>query len=173
MILRLKKYGICLRSTLEREISPTDLSALGPHIPRTSSPPPPSFTIPRVSKSRIAPQPSPGHHVRLGYHLIFSDNGSPFLMYSWGIYEVQAIPWDVAVINRQLYLRSHGCPGETLRMTCSSCRSLENHNVVMGIRHRSIHGAHEKTHWTYLSMPSSLASYGRRLARTINSVLTA
>jgi hypothetical protein len=37
-------------------------------------------------------------------------------------------------------------------LPCVSCRSLHNHIVIMGIRHRTLDGAHENTPWSYLGI---------------------
>ena len=52
---------------------------------------------------------------------------------------------------------------------CVDCRILHDHNIVMGIRHRSLDGAHEKTPWAYLS-PAQMYSALTTKAKQINSL---
>ncbi|EIM82196.1 uncharacterized protein STEHIDRAFT_160759 [Stereum hirsutum FP-91666 SS1] len=90
----------------------------------------------------------------LGYRMVFPDGASPYLSYPFAIHDIQALPWNVAIINPgpQLYLRSLDCAGQSTRPTGASCRKLENHSVIMGIRHRNLDGTHKNTPWAYLSI---------------------
>jgi hypothetical protein len=52
---------------------------------------------------------------------------------------------------------------------CVDCRILHDNNIVMGIRHRSLDGAHEKTPWAYLS-PAQMYSALTAKAKQINTL---
>lgn len=118
--------------------------------------PPPLEPVP--SKRSMPSAPAVVLFTCLGYHMVFSDGASPYLSYPFAIHDIQALPWSVAIINPgpQLYLRSLDCAGGSTRPTCASCRKLENHPIIMGIRHRNLDGAHKNTPWAYLSIAQLL-----------------
>jgi hypothetical protein len=77
------------------------------------------------------------------------------------------MPWKVIVSTEKLVLRSNLCTGygrsskkgkEVKPLACTFCSSLDNDTTVMGIRHRSLDGAHENTPWSYLTPAETYAS---------------
>ena len=78
-------------------------------------------------------------------------------------------------LNR-LMLHSKQCSGvaktsskgkEAAPLPCTSCANLQNHAIIMGIRHRALDGANENTPWTFLSAGQMLTLL-RRKSHIIN-----
>lgn len=90
--------------------------------------------------------------------MTFPNGASPYLSYPFAIHDIRALPWNVAIVNPgpQMYLRSVECAGQSMRPICASCRQIENHSIVMGIRHRNLDGAHKNTPWAYLTIAQLL-----------------
>ena len=89
-----------------------------------------------------------------GYRLSFPEKQTAFGSYPFLLHEVKSLSWTIATSkeHNDLILRSHNCVGTTSEgKSCSRCRMLHDDSIVMGIRHRSIEGAHEKTNWMYLT----------------------
>jgi hypothetical protein len=45
---------------------------------------------------------------------------------------------------------------------CTMCANLQNHAIIMGIRHRTLDGAHENTPWSFLSTGQMLSLLQRK-----------
>jgi hypothetical protein len=112
-----------------------------------------------------------------GYVLIFPPGQSSFTSYPFLLHANANPPltWSVASSGDSLILRSHKCMQVSPQITagkpapCMDCRILHDHNIVMGIRHRSLDGAHEKTPWAYLS-PAQMYSALTAKAKQINTL---
>ena len=89
-----------------------------------------------------------------GYRLSFPEKQTPFGSYPFLLHEVKNLSWTIATSreHNDLILRSHNCFGTAPEgKSCSRCCMLHDDSIIMGIRHRSIEGAHEKTNWVYLT----------------------
>ena len=114
---------------------------------------------PSVSTSDIlAVRPSTNHNLLENscpsYLLSFPEKQSPFGSYPFLLHEVKSLSWTIATSkeHNDLILWSHNCFGTAPEgKSCSQCCMLHDDSIVMGIRHRSIEGAHEKTNWMYLT----------------------
>lgn len=102
-----------------------------------------------------------------GYELTLSDSQSPFASYPFLLHATKDMPWKVILSTEKLVLRSNLCTGygrsskkgkEVKPLACTFCSSLDNDTTVMGIRHRSLDGAHENTPWSYLTPAETYAS---------------
>lgn len=112
-----------------------------------------------------------------GYYFEFPRGQSPYTSYAFQIHAIQVLPWSLELddLNR-LVLHSKECSGiakaslkgmEAAPLPCTSCANLQNHAVIMGIRHRALDGAHEHTPWSFLSAGQML-SLLRRKSHIIN-----
>jgi len=102
-----------------------------------------------------------------GYELKIPESQSPFASYPFLLHTTKDLPWKVVVSTEKLVLRSNRCTGhgqsskkgkEVKPLACTFCSSLDNDTTVMGIRHRSLDGAHENTPWPYLTPAEMYAS---------------
>ncbi|EIM87715.1 uncharacterized protein STEHIDRAFT_121332 [Stereum hirsutum FP-91666 SS1] len=135
--------------------APMDLDDIPPpleYVTDLDDIPPPLEPIPSQGSKPVTPAPI--LFTCLGYRMTFPDGSSPYLSYPFAIHDIRALPWNVAIVNPgpHMYLRSVDCAGQSTRPTCASCRKIENHSIVMGIRHRNLDGAHKNTPWAYLSI---------------------
>ena len=51
---------------------------------------------------------------------------------------------------------------EVAPLPCTSCANLQNHAIIMGIRHHALDGANENTPWTFLSAGQMLTLLWRK-----------
>lgn len=89
-------------------------------------------------------------HSCVGYKLEL--NGSSlFISYPFGHRPLLDLPWTVFIDDDSLTLQSHKCLGDdTLSVSsCSSCSSLCDENVVLGIQKRLREGPHKSTCYEY------------------------
>ena len=95
-----------------------------------------------------------------GYGLKMPHSQSPFVSYPFLLHSIKTLPWKVEVSDAQLSLRSIQCIGagqvskrgkEIEPRACHPCFQLHDDSIIMGIRHRSLAGAHENTPWAYLT----------------------
>jgi hypothetical protein len=122
-------------------------------------------------KEKLLKSPCPG------YLLTFPDGQSCFTSYPFLLHEkaTPPLPWSIASSGDNLILRSNKCSQVSPKTTagkpvsCIDCRLLHDHNIVMGIRHRSLDGAHEKTPWAYLSSAQMYSALTAR-AEQINTL---
>ncbi|KAG6819936.1 hypothetical protein H0H93_007260 [Arthromyces matolae] len=103
-----------------------------------------------------------------GFKLVDPNGGSPYASYPFLVHTKHPLPWNVHITGQNLILYSLSCsgfsrsnPGPDLR-PCSYCAHLTNHDVIMGIRHRNLDGAHENTPFAYLTPSHMLASLQRK-----------
>lgn len=133
-------------------------------------------TVPKIHKGHPVTQPSDASACP-GYHFEIPAGQSPFMSYAFQIHATQALPWSLKTdsLNR-LTLHSKQCSGaakttpkgkETTLLPCTSCTNLQNHSVVMGMRHRALDGADENTPWSFLSAGQMVSSL-RQKAHIIN-----
>lgn len=133
--------------------------------------------VPRTSHAELRQEPSKCP----GYHLSVPHEQSPYSLYPFLVHSVLSVPWDLAILGEKIVLRSHKCarsariaktngPGSSANvLPCSYCAQLHNHNIIMGIRHRSLDGAHESTPWAYLSPAQMYSKLERKTAHTADS----
>jgi hypothetical protein len=121
--------------------------------------------------------PKPAAPVCPGYYFKFPPDQSLYTSYAFQIHVIQVLPWSLELndLNR-LVLHSKECSGvakallkgkEAAPLPCTSCANLQNHVVIMGIRHRALDAAHEHTPWSFLSAGQML-SLLRRKSHIIN-----
>ncbi|KAI0054949.1 hypothetical protein BV25DRAFT_1816306, partial [Artomyces pyxidatus] len=95
-----------------------------------------------------------------GYWLQLPPGQSAILAYPFAIHHDRVLPWSVYLSDDSILLRSTTCfqtsrtapVDDAAPLPCTNCASLHNHSLIMGIRHRALDGAHEKTPWQYLSI---------------------
>jgi hypothetical protein len=95
-----------------------------------------------------------------GYDLAFPQGQSPYTSYPFAIHTLRILPWMILLDGQTMILMSDDCTrlatfndnSPESPLPCISCRSLHNHPVIMGIRHRALDGAHENTPWTFLGI---------------------
>ncbi|KAF8164426.1 hypothetical protein BJ912DRAFT_803374, partial [Pholiota molesta] len=106
-----------------------------------------------------------------GYRFALPDNVSPFASYPFLLHTQRDLPWSIAVDKARLILRSNRCTQiartsrkgkETKPGPCHYCVRLHDNDIVMGIRHRLLDGAHENTPWAYLTPAEMYASLRRK-----------
>ena len=112
-----------------------------------------------VPKTRGVPKPEAPECP--GYDLEFPAGQSPYTSYAFQIHASQVLPWSLKIDNdNRLTLHSKQCSGiaktslkgkEAAPLPCTLCANLENHAIILGIRHRAQDGAHENTPWSFLS----------------------
>ncbi|KAF8874718.1 hypothetical protein CPB84DRAFT_1829332 [Gymnopilus junonius] len=100
------------------------------------------------------PMPTPVSKPCPGFHLKFRNEKSAFDEYSFQIHAKKTLPWNLKTkaiaffFIQQLVLKGK----EKTPQPCTSCSMLNDHNIVMGIRHRSeLDNAHDSTPWGFLS----------------------
>ena len=86
----------------------------------------------------------------VGYKLELNGS-SPFISYPFGLHPLLDLPWMVFIDDDSLTLRSHKCLGDATPSvsSCSSCSSLCDENVVLGIQKRLQEGPHKSTCYKY------------------------
>ncbi|KAG6894559.1 hypothetical protein C0992_005594 [Termitomyces sp. T32_za158] len=112
----------------------------------------------------------PVEHPCPGYKLVIPDGGSPYSSYPFLIHTKHVVPWQLQVVKQDLILYSTSCSGIAGNSNqsgasfhpCSYCAHLHNHNMIMGIRHRNLDGAHEMTPWQYLTPAHMLSLLQRK-----------
>ena len=96
----------------------------------------------------------------VGYKLKLPESQSPFASYPFLLHATKDLSWKVIVSTEKLVLWSNRCTGhgqsikkgkEVKLLACTFCSSLNTDTTVMGIRHRTLDGAHEHTPWGYLT----------------------
>ena len=96
----------------------------------------------------------------LGYELKLPESHSPFASYPFLLHTMKDLPWKVVASTEKLVLWSNRCTGhgqsskkgkEVKPHACTFCSSLDTDTTIMGIRHRTLDGAHENTPWGYLT----------------------
>ena len=121
--------------------------------------------------------PKPEASVCPGYYLELPAGQSPYTSYAFQIHAIQVLPWSLKIDHdNRLMLHSKQCSGvaktslkgkEAAPLPCTSCANLQNHAIILGIRHRALDGAHESTPWSFLTAGQML-SLLRRKTHIIN-----
>ena len=102
------------------------------------------------------------------YMLTFSEGQNAWSSYPFSVHSAEKIPWSIASSERDLVLHSLDPPCSQVSQSsdysqpCTLCRMLHNHNIIMGIRHRVLDGAKERTPWAYLSSAQIFSSLERK-----------
>ncbi|KAG6905050.1 hypothetical protein DXG01_005403, partial [Tephrocybe rancida] len=107
-----------------------------------------------------------------GYNLILPEGRSPYTSYPFLLHKTLTLPWRLSIVGSQIFLHSTHCtdiarptnPPSHTPLPCSHCGHLNDHNIVMGIRHRSLEGTHENTPWAYLTPDDMFAALERKTA---------
>jgi hypothetical protein len=108
-----------------------------------------------------------------GYELLFPKGQSAFSSYPFLLHERLTLPWSIILVGTKLRLRSKSClkispsSDPTAATPCGKCAALHNDTIIMGIRHRSLDGAHESTPWAYLS-PAQMYEALKRKTTSMN-----
>lgn len=109
-----------------------------------------------------------------GFQLAFPPGQSPYTSYPFAAHKQHILPWSIYIpstTTSSITLRSENCTNEarTESKPCSFCVNLNNHNIIMGIRHRALDGAHEFTPRSYLSIDQLLSALERK-TRQVDSL---
>ena len=102
-----------------------------------------------------------------GYYFEFPAGQSPYMSYAFQIHAIQVLPWSLKTDNaNRLILHSNQCSGvaktspkgkEAAPLPCTLCANLQNHAIILGIRHHALDGSHENTPWSFLSAGQMLS----------------
>ncbi len=107
------------------------------------------------------------------YALTFPPGQSAFTAYPYLLHNKQTLPWSVILAGGNMRLRSNNCAKISPSLdaknasACINCSLLHNHNIVMGIRHRALDGAHQNTPWHYLGPEQMYKALGQK-TKTMN-----
>lgn len=101
-----------------------------------------------------------------GYCPDFPGGDSPITTYPFLLHISLTLPWTTIIQGNTLILRSTSCSniGSNIKNRpgpCTFCRNLENHNVVMGFRHRALDGAPETTPFRFLGPGQMYTAFER------------
>ncbi|KAF8875597.1 hypothetical protein CPB84DRAFT_1752637 [Gymnopilus junonius] len=109
----------------------------------------------------LFPMPTPVSKPCPGFHLKFRNEKSAFDEYSFQIHAKKTLPWNLKTEGDHFFLYSTTCSGftklskkgkEKTPQPCMSCSMLNDHNIIMGICHRSeLDNAHNSMPWGFLS----------------------
>ena len=105
-----------------------------------------------------------------GYILTFPKGQTAWSSYPLAVHSVEKIPWSIASSGKDFILRSLEPPCSRVSPStninnlkpCTSCRMIHNHNIIMGIQHRALDGAKERTPRAYLSSAQMISSLERK-----------
>lgn len=99
-----------------------------------------------------------------GYCLPIPDGQLAIGTYPFAMHMSPSVPWCVSIKGTDVVLHSDDCTqlGGDHATPCLPCRSLHNNSTIMGIRHRAIDGAPEKTPYHYLAPSHAINSLRRK-----------
>lgn len=117
-----------------------------------------------------------------GYNLELQEKVSPFESYPFLLHTKYTLPWTVTIDSEYIILRSTKCSGTegtslkgktSKPLACYSCTRLHDNTIVMGIRHRLLDGAHEKSPWAFLTSREMYAMLKQKTQQANNYKLRA